>query len=150
LRAASGARRRGRADDGARRDTPQPVTPVWVQLAFRMPSGGARRRRVSRAWATPWRPTARVRSSSTQSGRASRPVRSRSCTAPLRCVAFFMARVSPSPETVMPRAPCSGQVDGGKAAQPAPVRADASTVAVDLQAIVECLLAAQYSEDEIL
>jgi hypothetical protein len=31
-----------------------------------------------------------------------------------------------------------------------PNRADACSVAADLRAIVECLLAAQYSEDEIL
>jgi len=35
-------------------------------------------------------------------------------------------------------------------AQPGPDRADASSVLGYLQAIVECLLAAHYSEDEIL
>ena len=40
--------------------------------------------------------------------------------------------------------------DGGGSAQPGPDRADASPVAADLRTIVECLLAAQYSEAEIL
>ena len=42
------------------------------------------RRRISRASATPWRPTRRVRSSSTQSGRAVPPGSSRNWTVPSR------------------------------------------------------------------
>ena len=62
----------------------------WMRTRDRLAGLGGRRRAGRRgagspaAWATPWRPTLRVRSSSTQSGSAVPPGSSRSCTAPLR------------------------------------------------------------------
>ena len=96
------ARRAGRRLDDGRRAS-------WLLPA--RPAGGATRRRISRAWATPCRPTLRVRSSSTQSGsvgaagqqpqlhRSHLPAWRRSVPI-LVAVSLLMVRVSPRGETL--------------------------------------------------